>query len=38
MAADNGHDEGFRKSADLLLRFGAVTLPHLLARVMLMEQ
>lgn len=38
IGAADGHDEGLRDSADLLLRFGAATWPHLLARAMLMEQ
>ena len=38
IGAADGHDEGLRDSADLLLRFGAATWPHLLARAMLLEQ
>ena len=38
IGAADGHSESLRDSADLLLRFGAVTWPHLLARAMLMEQ
>ncbi len=38
IGAADGHDEALRTSADLLLRFGAATWPHLLARAMLMEQ
>ena len=38
IGAADGHDVGVRDSADLLLRFGAATWPHLLARAMLMEQ
>lgn len=38
IGAADGHDEALRGSADLLLRFGAATWPHLLARAMLMEQ
>ena len=38
IGAADGHDEGLRGSADLLLRFGAATWPHLLARAMLLEQ
>ena len=38
IGAADGHDAGLRSSADLLLRFGAATWPHLLARAMLMEQ
>lgn len=34
----DGHDEGVRGSADLLLSFGSATWPHLLARAMLAEQ
>ena len=36
-AADGHHDEQ-RRSADLLLSFGAATWPHLLVRAMLAEQ
>ena len=38
IGAADGHDEAQRGSADLLLRFGAATWPHLLARAMLIEQ
>lgn len=38
IGAADGHDPEQRASADLLLRFGAATWPHLLARAMLMEQ
>ena len=38
IGAADGHDESLRASADLLLRFGAATWPHLLARAMLLEQ
>ena len=38
IGAADGHDERLRDSADLLLRFGAATWPHLLARAMLLEQ
>ncbi|UUR07654.1 23S rRNA (pseudouridine(1915)-N(3))-methyltransferase RlmH [Sphingomonas glaciei] len=38
LGAADGHDEGERASADLLLSFGAATWPHLLARAMLAEQ
>ena len=38
IGAADGHDDAMRGSADLLLRFGAATWPHLLARAMLMEQ
>ena len=38
IGAADGHDEVLRGSADLLLRFGAATWPHLLARAMLLEQ
>ena len=38
IGAADGHDEALRASADLVLRFGAATWPHLLARAMLMEQ
>lgn len=38
IGAADGHDEAVRASADLLLRFGAATWPHLLARAMLFEQ
>ena len=38
IGAADGHDEALRVSADLLVRFGAATWPHLLARAMLLEQ
>jgi 23S rRNA (pseudouridine1915-N3)-methyltransferase len=38
IGAHGGHDERERKSADLLLSFGAATWPHLLVRAMLAEQ
>jgi 23S rRNA (pseudouridine1915-N3)-methyltransferase len=38
IGAADGHDEGERSSADLLLSFGPATWPHLLVRAMLAEQ
>ena len=38
IGAADGHGEGQRKDADLLLSFGPATWPHLLARAMLAEQ
>jgi 23S rRNA (pseudouridine1915-N3)-methyltransferase len=38
IGAADGHDEAQRRSADLLLSFGAATWPHLLIRAMLAEQ
>jgi 23S rRNA (pseudouridine1915-N3)-methyltransferase len=38
IGAADGHDEGIRSSADLLLSFGPATWPHLLVRAMLAEQ
>ena len=38
IGAADGHGEAPRRDADLLLGFGAMTWPHLLARAMLMEQ
>ena len=38
IGAADGHGEAARKSADLLLAFGAMTWPHLMARAMLAEQ
>ena len=38
IGAADGHDEGQRRSADLLLSFGPATWPHLLVRAMLAEQ
>lgn len=34
----DGHSEEIRKKADLILAFGEMTWPHMLARVMLAEQ
>ena len=34
----DGHDDGQRRGADLLLSFGPATWPHLLVRAMLAEQ
>lgn len=34
----NGHTEATRKKADLILSFGRMTMPHMLARVILTEQ
>lgn len=34
----DGHGDGIRRRADMLLAFGAMTWPHMLARVMLTEQ
>ena len=34
----DGHDEKLRHKANFLLRFGAMTWPHMLARAMLAEQ
>jgi 23S rRNA (pseudouridine1915-N3)-methyltransferase len=34
----DGLDESLRRRADLLLAFGTMTWPHMLARVMLLEQ
>ena len=34
----DGHDDSLRARADLLLGFGKMVWPHLLARVMLAEQ
>ena len=34
----DGLDEALRRRADLLLAFGTMTWPHMLARVMLLEQ
>ena len=38
IGAADGHDDGQRRRADLLLSFGAATWPHLLVRAMLAEQ
>jgi 23S rRNA (pseudouridine1915-N3)-methyltransferase len=38
IGAADGHDEGLRSTADLLLSFGAATWPHLMVRAMLAEQ
>jgi 23S rRNA (pseudouridine1915-N3)-methyltransferase len=38
IGAADGHGEAQRRSADLLLSFGAATWPHLLIRAMLAEQ
>lgn len=38
IGAADGHNDALRESADLLLRFGAATWPHLIARALLMEQ
>ena len=38
IGAADGHDAALRDRADLLLRFGAATWPHLLVRAMLLEQ
>jgi 23S rRNA (pseudouridine1915-N3)-methyltransferase len=38
IGAHGGHGEEERRSADLLLSFGAATWPHLLVRAMLAEQ
>lgn len=38
LGAADGHSDGEREGADLLLAFGAATWPHLLARAMLLEQ
>ncbi len=38
IGAADGHDESLRSSADLLIAFGAMTWPHMLARAMLAEQ
>lgn len=38
IGAADGHGEGERAAADLLLGFGKATWPHLLARAMLVEQ
>jgi len=38
IGAADGHSEGERADADLLLSFGPATWPHMLARAMLAEQ
>lgn len=38
LGAADGHGDKARGEADLLLAFGAMTWPHLLARALLMEQ
>lgn len=38
IGAADGHDNSERAGADLLIAFGAMTWPHLLARAMLAEQ
>ena len=38
IGAADGHEEGQRRNADLLLSFGPATWPHLLVRAMLAEQ
>lgn len=38
IGAADGHGDGARAEADLLLAFGAATWPHMLARAMLAEQ
>lgn len=38
LGAADGHSQGERDSADLLISFGKATWPHLLARAMLLEQ
>ena len=38
IGAADGHDEASRDAADLLLGFGPMTWPHMLARAMLTEQ
>jgi len=38
IGAADGHDEGERAGADLLLSFGPATWPHLLVRALLAEQ
>jgi 23S rRNA (pseudouridine1915-N3)-methyltransferase len=38
IGAADGHEEDIRSSADLLIRFGSATWPHLLVRAMLAEQ
>jgi 23S rRNA (pseudouridine1915-N3)-methyltransferase len=38
IGGSRGIDAGLKKEADLLLSFGSITLPHKLARVVLLEQ
>lgn len=38
IGAADGHDDEVRDKADLLIAFGAMTWPHMLARAMLAEQ
>ena len=38
IGAADGHEERARENADLLIAFGAMTWPHMLARAMLAEQ
>ncbi len=38
IGAADGHDDAVRGAADLLLGFGPMTWPHMLVRVMLIEQ
>ena len=38
IGAADGHEEDVRSNADLLIRFGSATWPHLLVRAMLAEQ
>ena len=38
IGAADGHDADARAGADLLIAFGAMTWPHLMARAMLAEQ
>lgn len=38
IGAADGHDDTLRAEADLLIAFGAMTWPHMLARAMLAEQ
>ena len=38
IGAADGHEQDIRSSADLLIRFGSATWPHLLVRAMLAEQ
>jgi 23S rRNA (pseudouridine1915-N3)-methyltransferase len=38
IGAADGHGDALRENADLLIAFGAMTWPHMLARAMLAEQ